>query len=235
MTAPRVLAAAAPFLVSRRDALVMAGAAAATLAMPRIARAAAPFQQPPLPYEESALAPTISARTVGLHYGKHHKGYYDKLNTLVVGKPYADMTLEEVVVAARKANDAPVFNNAAQAWNHDLYWMEFKGGPAAPKGAFADAVKRDFGDLAGLKKAMTDTGDGVFGTGWVWLVKNGDKLEVVGLKDAINPLPDGKTVLAGIDVWEHAYYLDWENRRTAHVKAVLDDRMNWAYVSERFG
>ncbi|MFG1359524.1 superoxide dismutase [Xanthobacter pseudotagetidis] len=237
MTAPRIAAAipaAIPAALSRRDALALAGAAA-TLAMPRIARAAAPFQQPPLPYEESALAPTISARTVGLHYGKHHKGYYDKLNTLVAGKPYADMSLEEVVVASRKANDAPVFNNAAQAWNHDLYWMEFKGGPNPPKGAFADTVKRDFGDLAGLKKAMTDTGDGVFGTGWVWLVRDGDKLAVVGLKDAINPLPDGKTVLAGIDVWEHAYYLDWENRRTAHVKAVLDDRMNWAYVSERFG
>ncbi|MFS8039300.1 superoxide dismutase [Xanthobacter sp. AM11] len=221
--------------MSRRAALALAGAGLASLAMPRVARAAAPFQQPPLPYEDGALAPTISARTVGLHYGKHHKGYYDKLNTLVQGKPYADMTLEEVVVASRKAGDAAVFNNAAQAWNHDLYWAEFKGGPNPPTGAFADAVKAGFGDLAGLKKAMTDAGDGVFGTGWVWLVRSGDKLEVVGLKDAINPLPDGKTVLAGIDVWEHAYYLDWENRRTAHVKAVLDDRMNWAFVSERWG
>lgn len=221
--------------LSRRDALIIAGAGLATLAMPAVARGAAPFTQPPLPYAEDALAPTISARTVGLHYGKHHKGYYDKLNSLVTGTPYADMSLEEIVVAARKSDDAPVFNNAAQAWNHDLYWAQFKGGPAAPGGAFAEAVQRKYGGMDGLKKALVAAGDNVFGTGWVWLVKSGDGLEILGLKDAMDPLPLGKTALAGIDVWEHAYYLDWENRRSAHVKAVLDDRMNWAFVSDRFG
>lgn len=218
-----------------RRAFVITGAAAlATLAMPHIARAAAPFQQPPLPYADDALAPTISARTVGLHYGKHHKGYYDKLNKLVEGKPFADMSLREVVVAARKQDEAEIFNNAAQAFNHDLYWAQFKGGSAAPSGAFAEAVKSEFGDLAALKTAITDAGDRVFGTGWVWLVKDGSKLQIIGMKDAMNPLPTGQTPLLGIDVWEHAYYLDYENRRTAHVKAVLDDRVNWQVVSERF-
>ncbi len=221
--------------LSRRSALAIgAGAAVGALFAPHVARAATPFAFPPLPYEEGALVPTISARTVGLHYGKHHKGYYDKLNTLVVGKPYADMTLTEVIVAARKANDADVFNNAAQAWNHDLYWATFKGGPAAPTGAFAQAVEKDFQSLTSLQRKLVEQGDKVFGTGWVWLVRNGDALEIVGMKDASNPLPDGKTVLLGIDVWEHAYYLDYENRRTAHVEAVLKDLVNWQVVGARW-
>ncbi|WP_332118470.1 superoxide dismutase [Azorhizobium caulinodans] len=222
--------------VSRRAALALgAGAMASVLAAPHVARAAVPFVLPPLPYPEDALVPTISVRTVGLHYGKHHKGYYDKLNVLVQGKPYADMTLAEVVVAARKANDADVFNNAAQAWNHNLYWESFKGGPAAPKGTFAQQVEKDFQSLVGLQRKLVEQGDKVFGTGWVWLVRDGDKLDIIGMKDAINPLPDGKTVLLGIDVWEHAYYLDYENRRTAHVEAVVKDRVNWQVVGERWG
>ncbi|GGF53392.1 superoxide dismutase [Azorhizobium oxalatiphilum] len=221
---------------SRRAALALGTAVlAGAVFRPHVARAAGPFTQPPLPYKEDELVPTISARTVGLHYGKHHKGYYDKLNTLVQGKPYADMSLSEVVVAARKANDADVFNNAAQAWNHDLYWASFKGGPAAPTGAFAQAVEKEFQSVVGLQRKMVEAGDKVFGTGWVWLVRDGDKLAIIGMKDAANPLPDGKKVLLGIDVWEHAYYLDYENRRTAHVEAVLKDLVNWQVVSERFG
>ncbi|MFG1462027.1 superoxide dismutase [Xanthobacter sp. DSM 24535] len=222
--------------LSRRDALVLGSAAiAASVFMPHVARAAAPFVMPPLPYAEDALAPTISARTVGLHYGKHTKGYYDKVNVLSAGKPYADMTLSEIVVASKKAGDTAMFNQSAQAWNHDLYWASFKGGPAAPAGAFAKAVEADFKTLDALNTKMTETGDGVFGTGWVWLVREGDGLAVLGMKDGANPLPDGKKVLLGIDVWEHAYYLDYENRRTAHVAAVLKDRVNWQVVSDRFG
>ncbi|WP_341989993.1 superoxide dismutase [Azorhizobium sp. AG788] len=221
---------------SRRTALALGAAAVAGAVLkPHVARAAVPFAFPPLPYAEDALVPTISARTVGLHYGKHHKGYYDKLNLLAGGTPYADMKLPEVIVAARKANDADIFNNAAQAWNHDLYWASFKAGPAAPTGAFAQAVEKDFQSLAMLQRKMVEQGDKVFGTGWVWLVRDGSSLAIVGLKDAANPLPDGKTVLLGIDVWEHAYYLDYENRRTAHVEAVLKDRVNWQVVSERWG
>nr|WP_165933737.1 superoxide dismutase [Aquabacter spiritensis] len=210
-------------------------AAGATLFAPHAARAAAPFTIPPLPYAEDALAPTISPRTVGLHYGKHSKGYYDKVNQLAANKPYADMTLSEIVVSAKKGGDTAMFNQSAQAWNHDLYWASFKGGPAKPDAAFAKAVDRDFGGMEGLVRKMVETGDTVFGTGWVWLVKDGDGLAVVGMKDGMNPLADGKTTLVGVDVWEHAYYLDYENRRAAHVEAVLNKLVNWQVVSDRFG
>lgn len=223
--------------MTRREALVLTGAAvaSATLFTPHIARAAAPFTIPPLPYAEDALVPTISARTVGLHYGKHSKGYYDKVNQLAAGKPYADMTLPEIVVASRKANDTAMFNQAGQAWNHDLYWASFKGGAQKPDAAFAKVVETQFGGLDGLIRKMVETGDTVFGTGWVWLVKDGDGLAVVGMKDAMNPLADGKTTLLGVDVWEHAYYLDYENRRATHVDAVLKSLVNWQVVSDRFG
>jgi len=220
--------------LTRRTLLVAAGATlAGSLATPHLARAAAPFELPPLPYAEDALAPTISARTVGLHYGKHHKGYFTKLNTLVEGKPYADLSLEEVVIRSQKDGETDIFNNAAQAWNHVLYWDQFKGGPAAPTGAFAEAVERDFGGLDALKAKIAEQSEKVFGTGWVWLAKDGERLEVIGLQDAGNPLPDGKQPLLGIDVWEHAYYLDYENRRKEHVQAVLDNLVNWQFVGER--
>ncbi len=221
-------------LITRRTTLAL-GAAAAASAMfkPHVARAAAPFEQPPLPYAEDALAPQISARTVGLHYGKHHKGYFDKLNELAPGTPYADMQLEEVVVASRKGGDDKIFNQAAQAWNHVFYWDQFDGGPAAPEGAFAEAVARDFGDEKGLFDAFGKEANNVFGTGWVWLVSDGGKLAVKPYQDAGNPLPDGQTPLVGIDVWEHAYYLDYENRKGEHVAAVLAGRVNWKKAGER--
>jgi superoxide dismutase, Fe-Mn family len=221
-------------IVNRRTTLALAaGAAATVLARPYVARAAAPFEQPPLPYAEDALAPQISARTVGLHYGKHHKGYFDKLNELVAGKPYAEMTLEEVVKASKADGDEAIFNQAAQAWNHNLYWDQFEGGPADPEGAFTEAVERDFGGINGLKTAIGEEAGKVFGTGWAWLTVDGGKLAVKGMQDAGNPLPDGAPALLGIDVWEHAYYLDYENRKPEHVKAVLDGLINWRFVGER--
>ncbi len=220
--------------ISRRTALAIGTAAAAsTLFRPTASRAAAPFEQPPLPYAEDALAPHISARTVGLHYGKHHKGYFDKLNKLVPGTPYADMTLEEVVVAAKKAADDPIFNQAGQAWNHIFYWEQFKGGPAAPSDTFASAVERDFGDMDKLVTAISAEADKVFGTGWVWLVSDGSRLSAKGYQDAGNPLADGLKPIVGIDVWEHAYYLDYENRKPEHVKAVLTGLVNWKAAGDR--
>lgn len=222
-------------MMNRRTLLAASAGtlAAATLARPHVARAAAPFQQPPLPYDESALAPTISARTVGLHYGKHHKAYFDKLNALVAGKPYAEMSLEEVILKSKEAGDTAIFNNAGQAWNHVYYWEQFKDGPVPAPAALNQVAERDFGGIDGLKKKIVETGDGVFGTGWAWLVENGGKLEVLGLQDAGNPIAERKTPLLGIDVWEHAYYLDWENRRSAHVAAVLDHGVNWAFVASK--
>lgn len=224
-------------MMNRRTLLAATGGTLATSAFfrPHIARAAAPFQQPALPYGEDALAPTISARTVGLHYGKHHKGYFTKLNTLVQGKPYADMELDAVIVKAKADGDTAIFNNAGQAWNHNFYWQQFKGGPSPVSPALMRAAERDFGGMDGLKKKMVETGDSVFGTGWVWLVEDGGTLAVLGLQDAGNPIAEGKKPLLGIDVWEHAYYLDWENRRTAHVQALLDDRVNWGMVGEQLG
>jgi len=221
-------------IVNRRTALALtAGLAATAFARPHIARAAAPFEQPPLPYAEDALAPQISARTVALHYGKHHKGYFDKLNEIVAGEPYAEMTLEEVVAASKKDGDDQIFNQAGQAWNHIQYWEQFKDGPAAPEGAFADAVERDFGGIEGLKTAIGEAAGKVFGTGWVWLTVDGGKLVVEGMQDAGNPLAAGRPALLGIDVWEHAYYLDYENRKAEHVKAVLDGRVNWRFAGEK--
>lgn len=222
--------------MNRRHVLALTGAAAATtLFSPSVrAQAAAPFKQAALPYEESALSPVISARTVGLHYGKHHAGYFKKLNTLTEKTPFADLSLEEVVVRAKKENETAIFNNAAQAWNHNLYWQQFKGGPAAAEGAFLAAAKSSFGGVEELQKQIVAESDKVFGTGWVWLVKDGDKLAIVGMQDAGNPLAEGKKTLLGIDVWEHAYYLDYENRRTEHVAAVLDKLVNWQFVGEQF-
>jgi superoxide dismutase, Fe-Mn family len=219
--------------MTRRTAMVLAAGTAASLAAPRLARAAAPFEQPPLPYAEDALAPAISARTVGLHYGKHHAGYFTKLNERVQGTPYADMTLEEVVAESGKADDQEIFSQAGQAWNHILYWDQFAGGPVAPEGAFAEAVERDFGGLDALKEAIGTEAGKVFGTGWVWLVDDGGTLALAGMEDAGNPVPEGRRTLMGIDVWEHAYYLDYENRKAEHITAVLNNLVNWQFVGER--
>jgi Fe-Mn family superoxide dismutase len=220
--------------MTRRATLALGAAAAATtLLRPHLARAAAPFEQPPLPYGEDALAPQISARTVGLHYGKHHKAYFTKLNELAPGTKYADMSLEEVVVASKKDGEDKIFNQAGQAWNHVFYWDQFQGGPAAPTGDFAMIVERDFGSFDGMVEAFGKAADGVFGTGWVWLVSEGEKLSLKGYQDAGNPLPDGLKPLVGIDLWEHAYYLDYENRKAEHLKAVLTERVNWEAAGER--
>ena len=222
-------------LMTRRTvmAATAATAAASMLATPSIAKAAAPFTQPKLPFGEDALAPTISAKTVSLHYGKHHKAYFTKLAEIAPGTPYAGMTLDKMITESKAKGDQAIFDNAGQAWNHNFYWQQFDGGPAAPEGAFLEAINRDFQSVDGLKKAMVTAAGKVFGTGWVWLVANGGKLEILALQDAGNPIAEGKTPLAGIDVWEHAYYLDYENRRPAHVQAVLDNLVNWKFVGEQ--
>jgi superoxide dismutase, Fe-Mn family len=225
-------------MFTRRTLMAGAAAGVAISSMPfgaRIARAAAPFEQPKLPYGEDALAPTISARTVNLHYGKHHASYFKTLNELVPGTPYADMTLEEVVRAsAGKAADSKIFNNAGQAWNHIFYWEQFKpGGAKAPSGALMQAIERDFKGMDGFRKQMTDAATGVFGSGWAWLVHDGGKLTLTGTPGGDSPFAKGQTTLLGIDVWEHAYYIDYENRRGEHVQKVLDSIVNWDVVAER--
>lgn len=225
-------------LMTRRAvmAATAATAAAATLSAPSIAKAALPLKQPALPFAEDALAPHISAKTVSLHYGKHHKAYFDKLNTLAKGTPYADMELEDIVKAsAGKTSDKKIFNNAAQAWNHVVYWEQFTpGGPKRPEGKAADEINAAFGDYTKLIEKAVATSDEVFGTGWVWLTRDDqNKLALVGYEDGNNPVAVGRPAYLGIDIWEHAYYVDYENRKPEHIKVVLENLINWRVVGEK--
>lgn len=227
-------------MITRRRFLQNAGAGCAAVALsaagfPAIARAAAPFVQPDLPFAEDALAPAISARTIGLHYGKHHAAYFNKLNELIAGTPYSEMALGEVVRTSRgKEDDRAIFNNAGQAWNHVFYWEQFTpGGAKAPQLALKEAIERDFDDFDAFKAAFVAAAGNVFGSGWTWLVRDGDTLAIEGTPGGDSPFAARQTPLLGIDVWEHAYYLDYENRRAEHVKAVLDNIVNWDVVAAR--
>jgi len=194
-----------------------------------------PFSLPALPYAPDALAPTIGAQTVALHHDKHHQAYFDKMNGIVAGTDYADMSLEEVMVAAYNRGEQALVNNAGQAWNHILYWDQFTpGGANAPTGKLADAINEAFGSFEAMKEQFVATGVGVFGSGWAWLASEGGSLSLMGTPGGENPAMHGKTALIGIDVWEHAYYLDYQNRRPDHVKDVLDKLVNWSWVSDQF-
>ena len=200
----------------------------------RAARGAEPLSLPPLPYAEDALAPIISAQTVGFHYGRHHKTYVDTLNKLIAGTELADRPLEEIVRAtAGKANQVKIFNNAAQAWNHSFYWRSLKPqGGGAPAGALRDGIIDAFGDAVKLRKTLSETAVAQFGSGWAWLVSDGGKLKVVVTGNADVPFLRGQTPLLTIDVWEHAYYLDYQNRRVDYVDALLDKLVNWEFAAE---
>ena len=194
-----------------------------------------PFTLPALPFDENALAPTISAKTVGLHHGKHHAAYFNMLNTLSEGTQFADMALEDVVTGSfGNAEMQKIFNNAGQAWNHILYWNQMQpGGADAPSGELASKINDAFGGLDSFKEQFTAAAVGVFGSGWCWLVEENGGLTIMGTLNAENPLAHGKHALLGIDVWEHAYYLDYQNLRADHVKAVLDNLINWDFVADR--
>jgi Fe-Mn family superoxide dismutase len=199
--------------------------------------ASGPFALPPLPWAENALEPYISAKTIGFHYGKHHRAYVDKLNKAVEGKKLAEMKIEDVIVETGKDPAAAgVFNNAAQAWNHAFYWrsMEPKGGDA-PKGKLADMLKADFGGLDGFKKEFADAATGQFGSGWAWLVVENGKLRVVKTGNADTPIARGGKPLLTCDVWEHAYYLDYQNKRPDYVTAFLDHLINWEFAAQNLG
>ena len=189
----------------------------------------------PLPYAEDALAPVVSARTLSFHYGKHHAGYVAALNKLISGTPFAALPLADIVRRAAAEQAAPVFNNAAQAWNHAFYWRSLApiGTGGAPEGAFGAAVARDFGSYENLKAALAGAAVKRFGSGWAWLVAKDGRLSVVSTPNAETPLTHpGVTPLLTVDVWEHAYYLDWQNRRADHVAAVLDKLANWRFAAE---
>jgi Fe-Mn family superoxide dismutase len=193
-----------------------------------------PFSLPPLPYEKTALEPYISERTLTFHYGKHHQGYVDTLNKLVKEKGIKG-TLEEVIISSAQDPDLKsVFNNAAQDWNHTFYWssMMVKGG-GQPKGPILDLIVKTFGSYDEFKKQFIEAGTKLFGSGWVWLVQDKDNsLKIIGTKDADLPLVHDQKALLTCDIWEHAYYLDYQNRRKDYVEVFLDHLVNWDFANQ---
>jgi len=222
--------------VNRRQFMKWTGAAvlASGLVAARGAQAA-PIVQPPLPYPENALEPVVSAKTLSFHYGKHHKAYVDNLNKLIAGTPNADLPLEQIMAgAAGKPDQTAVFNNAAQAWNHAFYWQSLspKGG-GEPPADLKKQIEASFGGFDACKKALSEAATTQFGSGWAWLVQKEGKLAVVKTPNAENPLTQGAKPLLVIDVWEHAYYLDYQNRRADYVAALLDKLVNWEFALTR--
>lgn len=192
-----------------------------------------PFELPALPYAQDALAPHISADTLSFHYGKHHQTYVTKLNGLLEGNDNPG-SLEDIIKATvGKADKKGIFNNAAQIWNHTFYWNSMKpGGGGAPSGDLAAKIDADFGSFDKFKEAFSNEAATHFGSGWAWLVVDGGKLKVVSTHDAGVPFVDGQTPLITCDVWEHAYYLDYQNRRPDYVGTFLDHLVNWDFAAQ---
>jgi Fe-Mn family superoxide dismutase len=189
---------------------------------------------PPLAYDYDALQPHISAATLKLHHGVHHRGYLDKLNTLVSGSALEGAPLDAIIRQAPRPS--PLFNNAAQAWNHAFFWNSLRppvpGG--GPLGALRDRMDVDFGGVEGFAAAFKEAAAGVFGSGWAWLVREGDALSIVTTGNADTPILHGQLPLLVLDVWEHSYYLDYQSRRPAYVSAVVDHLLNWEFAELNF-
>jgi len=188
------------------------------------------FPLPPLPYAEDALAPVISAETLKLHHGKHHKKYVDTMNQLLEKEQLQASSLEEVVRQAK----GKLFNNAAQAWNHDFYWHSLSPKRRPPAGALLHRLEKDFGSYDGFAGKFAAAANGQFGSGWAWLVEKDGKLEVVATGNADTPMAHGHKCLLTVDVWEHAYYLDYRNERERYVSAILE-RLNWEFAEKNLG
>ncbi len=195
------------------------------------------FTLPPLPYADNALEPVISANTISFHYGKHHKTYVDNLNNLVKGTDYEGASLEKIInETAGKADKAGLFNNAAQIWNHTFYWNSLKaGGGGKPGGKLAPMIEAAFGGYDNFRKELAATTVSQFGSGWGWLVQDGATLKIVKTANAEVPFTKGQKPLLTIDVWEHAYYLDHQNKRAAYVEAVIDKLLNWDFAERNLG
>lgn len=196
------------------------------------------IQLPPLPYPSNALEPHISRRTLEFHHDAHHKKYVDTVNELIAGTANADNSLEEVVrqSAAGKAKTKKLFNNAAQAWNHNFFWkcMTPDGGGTMEKGALEEQIERDFGSYDVFRETFVKTAVAQFGSGWAWLISKNGKIQVVSTSNAEIPMGNGITPLTTCDVWEHAYYLDYQNKRDRFVETFLDRLIDWRFAAERF-
>ncbi len=191
------------------------------------------FELPPLPYPKNALEPHTSAQTLDFHHGKHHKTYVETLNKLIEGTPLADKSLEDIIRGtAKDESQAKIFNNAAQVWNHTFFWHSMKPqGGSKPAGELAQAIERSFGGFDKFHKEFATACADQFGSGWGWLIREGDKLKVIRTPNAVNPLSQGQVALLTCDVWEHAYYLDYQNRRPDFVATFLDHLVNWDHVA----
>jgi len=192
---------------------------------------------PPLPFADNALDPVISANTLSFHYGKHHKAYVDNLNKMIAGTPLEGQPLEKIILeVAGKADKAGVFNNAAQIWNHTFYWNSLKpNGGGTPPAALGKLIERDFGSLDALKKELATAATMQFGSGWAWLAADNGKLIVSKTSNAELPMTKGHKALLTIDVWEHAYYLDYQNRRPDYANAVIEKLINWQFAADNLG
>ena len=202
-----------------------------------VLRATSSIVLPPLPNAGNALEPVISAKTLSFHYGKHHKAYVDNLNKLISGTDYSEMSLEEIIRGTvGRPERAAIFNNAAQIWNHTFYWNSLspKGG-GEPPAALKHKIEASFGSVDAFKKEFAAAAVSQFGSGWAWLILEDGKLKVVKTFNAETPLTTGKKPLLTIDVWEHAYYLDYQNRRPDYVNAVLDKLINWEFALQNVG
>jgi superoxide dismutase, Fe-Mn family len=189
------------------------------------------FELDPLPYAKNALVPHLSEETLSFHYEKHHQTYMNNLKKLLEGKPEAEHSLTDIV----KNSSGGVFNNAAQIWNHDFYWKSMKpNGGGEPTGALADAIVKDFGSFADFRTQLAQAAVGQFGSGWAWLVKDGDKLKVTSSGNADVPVTKGMVPLITCDVWEHAYYIDYRNLRAKYVDTFLDKLVNWDFATANF-
>lgn len=220
--------------VSRRGFLRLSAGGTFLLLAGGLAEAAARFELKPLPYSDKSLEPVISGTTLHFHHGIHHKTYFENTNKLISGTKYAEMSLEQIIVeTAGDPQNASLFNNAAQSWNHDFYWKSLSPrGGGKPPSSLAKKMAEDFGGVEQCKKELAERAVSQFGSGYAWLVLDGGKLKAVNTANADNPLTKKMKPLLTLDVWEHAYYLDYQNRRADHVKAVLEKIINWPFAAE---
>ncbi len=226
--------------LNRRQFLMQTGSVVTSFAVVnrsdllQAAQGEASVALPPLPYAQSALAPSISENTISFHYGKHHQGYVNNVIKLVAGTEYEKMPLEEIIrKTAGKPDLAGIFNNSAQVFNHTFYWKSMKpGGGGKPAGPIGQAVAQSFGDYQKFVEAFSTAAATQFGSGWAWLVLDGSKLRVIKTANADNPLTMSLRPLLTIDVWEHAYYLDYQNRRPDYIKAFVDRLLNWDFAQQ---
>jgi len=226
--------------IDRREFLLRASATAAAMAATlrgapaRALQAGSTLSLPPLPYSQNTLAPHISETTISIHYGRHHRAYVQNTIKLIAGTDFEKLALEEIIrKASRQPDWAALFNNAAQVFNHTFYWHSMKpGGGGEPSGKIGERIKESFGSHQKFVDAFSSAAASQFGSGWAWLVDDGDKLRAVKTANADTPLTMSLKPLLTIDVWEHAYYLDYQNRRADYIKAFSDQLLNWEFAEK---